>query len=298
MKQKQSSTTAEGMALVRAIESSRPEGVRICYDPIARALVPGISFTLSKLVIDSGIYEQFFATGAIEFIAARERYIDDFLKASLSEGLDQVVILGAGFDTRAFRMAGIEKTQVFEIDHPATQAEKLKRLKKVINPLPDHVTFIPVDFNTQSLGERLLASGYNEQGKTLFIWQGVTMYLTAEGVDRTLGFIASHSGPGSAVIFDYFFNEFLRDTSRPDVKRIRRIVQVIGEEHLFGIDEGQLEPFLTQRGFRDVRNADAEELKQLYFTGPNARREVATGAAIASARVDKAGLIDKMAMDD
>jgi len=289
MKQNQSSTTAEGMVLVRAIESSRPEGERICYDPIARALVPGISFTLSKLVIDSGLYERFFAAGAIEFITARERYVDDFLKACLDEGLDQVVILGAGFDTRAYRIAGIEKTRVFEIDHPATQAEKLKRLKKVIDPLPDHVTFIPVDFNTQTPAERLLASSYNEQGKTLFIWQGVTMYLTAEGVDGTLAFITSHSGPGSAVIFDYFYNEFLRDTSRPEVKRIRRIVQVIGEEHLFGIDESQLEPFLTRRGFRDVRNADAEELKRLYFTGPNARRVVATGAAIASARVNKAG---------
>lgn len=199
-----------------------------------------------------------------------------------------MAILGAGFDTRAYRIPGIEKTQVLEVDHPATQEVKLKRLKKVIDPLPDHVTFIPIDFNTQTLGERLLASGYDEQGKTLFIWQGVTMYLTAEGVDRTMAFIAQHSGPGSTVIFDYFFNEFLRDTSRPEVKRLRQTMQVIGEEHVFGIDEGQLEPFLTQRGFCDVHNADAEELKRLYFTGPNAGRPIAQGAAIASARVNNA----------
>src|SRR5215207_5738883 len=153
MKQERSSTTAEGMALVRAIEASRPEGKRICYDPVARALVNGIKVALSKLVIDSGVYDRFFAPGggAIEFITARERYIDDFLKTCLSEGLDQVVILGAGFD----------KTQVFEVDHPATQEVKLQRLKKVINPLPDHVTFIPVDFNTHTLTERLLASSYD-----------------------------------------------------------------------------------------------------------------------------------------
>jgi hypothetical protein len=102
MKQKQSSTTAEGMALVRAIEASRPPDKRICYDPIARALVNPISVFLSKLVIDSGIYDRLFApgVGAIEFITARERYIDDFLKARLSEGLDQVVILGAGHGPR------------------------------------------------------------------------------------------------------------------------------------------------------------------------------------------------------
>jgi methyltransferase (TIGR00027 family) len=109
-------------------------------------------------------------------------------------------------------------------------------LKKVINPLPDHVTFIPVDFNTQTLGERLLTSGYNERGKTLFIWQGVTMYLTPEGVDSTLAFIANHSGPGSVVIFDYFYNETLYD-----MKTVRRITRVIGERLIFGIDEGQIE---------------------------------------------------------
>jgi len=156
-------------------------------------------------------------------------------------------------------------------------------LKKVIDPLPDHVAFIPVDFNTQTLGERLFTNGYNEQGKTLFIWQGVTMYLTVEGVDSTLAFITQHSGPGSAVIFDYFSNETLRA-----MKTERRITRAIGERLIFGIDQGQLEPFLTRRGFYDVHNADVEELKRLYFTGPNAGRVIANGAAIASARVRKA----------
>jgi methyltransferase (TIGR00027 family) len=281
MKQQQSSSTAEGMALVRAIEASRPEGKRICYDPIARSLINGFSYTMSKLVIDSGLYTRL-AGGTIEFITARERYFDDFLKACLSEGFDQVVILGAGFDTRAYRIAGIEKTRVFEVDHPAIQEAKLKRLKKVIDPLPGHVSFVPVDFNIQTLAERLIASGYNEQGKTLFIWQGVTMYLTAEGVDSTLAFIGNHSRLGSAVIFDYFTNEFLRG---PEVKKIRRLMRVIGEEHIFGIDQGQLEPFLTRRGFRDVRNADVEELKRRYFTGPNAGRMLSKGVDIASASV-------------
>ena len=271
---------------MRAIEASRPPEKRVCYDPIARALVNPILVFLSKLVIDYGIYDRFFAPGmgAIEFITARERYIDDFLKACLSEGLDQVVILGAGFDTRAYRIAGIEQTRVFEVDHPATQEVKLQRLKKVTDPLPDHVTFIPVDFNTHTLAERLLASSYDEQGKTLFIWQGVTMYLTPEGIDSTLAFITIHSGPGSAVVFDYFYNETLRDMK---METARRITRAIGEGLIFGIDEGQIEPFLTRRGFRDTRNADAEELTRLYFTGPNAGRVIGTGVAIASARVDK-----------
>jgi methyltransferase (TIGR00027 family) len=273
--------------MMRALEAQKPENERICYDPYAQTLIPkSILNSLFKLIIDSSLYDRM-APGAKAFIVGRERYIDDFLKASLAEGLDQVVILGAGFDTRAYRIAGIEKTRVFEIDHPATQEVKLERLKKVIDPLPDYITFIPVDFNTQRLGERLLESGYNEQSKTLFIWQGVTYFLTTEGVDTTLAFIANHSGPGSAVIFDYFYNETLHDTHRADVKAMQRTAQLVGEAYMFGVDQGQIESFLTQRGYRDIRNTDLEDIKKLYFTGPNAGRVMATGIAIVSASVNK-----------
>lgn len=283
MNRKQSSTTAEGMALMRAIETSRPEGERICYDPIARSLVSGIKFFFSKLTIDSGLYA-YFNPGTIEFIITRERYIDDFLRTGLRDGFYQVVILGAGFDTRPYRIAGIEKTRVFEVDHPSTQAEKLKRLNKVIDPLPGHVTFVPVDFNTQALAERLFASGYNAQVKTMFIWQGVTMYLTREGVDSTLAFIANHSGADSTVIFDYFYNETLYNLK---MKTTRWILRLIGERMIFGIDEGQIGSFLTRRGFCDIGNADAEVLKRRYLTGSNAGRAISKGIAIASARVSR-----------
>lgn len=287
MNNKQSSGTAAGVALLRAIEAQKPEAQRICYDPYARALIPGgISYSLSKLVINSGLYDRM-APGATSFVVGRERYIDDFLKSCLAEGLDQVVILGAGFDTRAYRIAGIEQAHVFEVDHPATQQVKLKRLKKVIDPLPDHVTFVAVDFETQTLAERLPANGYDEQGKTLFIWQGVVYFLTTEGVDSTLAFIANHSGLGSTVIFDYFYNEVLRDTHRNDVKMMRRAARMTGEEYMFGIDEGQVEPFLTQRGFHDVRNVPIENLRPMYFIGPNAKRVIPTGLAIVSAKVNK-----------
>ncbi|MCX6047861.1 MAG: SAM-dependent methyltransferase, partial [Chloroflexi bacterium] len=87
-------------------------------------------------------------------------------------------------------------------------------------------------------------------------------------------------------IFDYYYNELLRDTSRSEVKMMMRTARVTGEHYLFGIDQGQIEPFLTQRGFHDVRNAEAPDFKRLYFTGPNANRVLPDGIAIASARVD------------
>lgn len=277
---------------MRAIESQKPEAERICFDPYARPLVNilmnKVAVTLSSWIISSSLYGRL-APGAVEFIIARERYIDNYLKTCLKEGLDQVVILGAGFDTRAYRIAGIEKTHVFEIDHPATQTEKLASLKQVIHPLPDYVTFVPVDFDTQSLAERLLANGYNEQGKTLFIWQGVTYFLTAQGVDNTLAFIAKHSGAGSSVIFDYFYSETLSDTKHGYGKAMRRAAKLSGEDYMFGVDKGQIEAFLTQRGFRDVQSVELPELKPRYFTGKNAKRSLPEGIAIASAVVNKVG---------
>jgi len=285
MKKEKPSLSAAGVAGFRAIEAQKPESERIVYDPYAYVFVPGgIGWPISKWIIESGLYERM-APGAAAFILLRERSIDDFLNAQLAGGLQQVILLGAGYDTRAYRIAGIEKTRVFEVDQAATQARKIEQLKKVVNPIPSFVHFLPVDFNSQELGERLQSAGYDEHAKTLFIWQGVTYFLTRDGVDRTLAFIAEHSGDGSTVIFDYMYNEIFQDESRNDVKALRRSARISGEEYLFGIDRGQIGTFLKQRGFDDVQNATLEDLKQKYFTGVNAGRVVPTGIAIASARV-------------
>ena len=283
---KQPSGTAAGVAMLRSIEAERPASERICNDPYASAMADkGIGPFLSKLIVQCGLYDRL-SPGAMSFVIGRERYIDDYLVAGLRDGLDQVVLLGAGFDTRAYRIPGIEKTRVFEIDQAATQELKLKRLKKIIDPLPNHVTFVPVDFNTQTLCDSLLANGYKERDKTLFIWQGVTYFLSAQGVDATLAFIANHSGKGSSVIFDYFYNEALNDTTRIDLRMMRRAARLTGEEYLFGIDEGEVEEFLVKRGFSNVRNVTFADLKPIYFTGVNARRKMPRGLAIVSANVD------------
>ena len=275
---------------MRAIETLKPEADRIVSDPYAKALVPGgIMFSISMWIIKSGLYERI-APGAAAFIVGRERYIDDYLQACLSAGFDQIVILGAGFDTRAFRIPGIEQTRVFEIDQPATQAVKLERLKKVINPLPAHITFVPADLNTQQLDEVLRSGGYDERGKTLFIWQGVIYFLQPEGVDSTLAFIADHSRPDSAVIFDYIYSETLHDTTQGYGKILARAGKMSGEPYVFGIDRGQIMSFLAQRGFCDVIDTPIDDLKPKYFTGSNATRAIVTGhIAIASARVCRAG---------
>ena len=286
MRKNQSSLTAIGIAIVRGIESEKPEERRICYDPYASQLVSPFLYKFVRFFDKIG-YSEIKGPGVMGFLTVRERHIDEYLKACLRDGLEQLVILGAGLDARAYRFDELKKgIRVFEVDHPASQATKLEKLKQVFGSQPAHVTFVGIDFNTQSLGQRLAESGYDEGLKTLFIWQGVTQYLTPEAVDSTLAFIAECSGPGSAVIFDYMYPTLLDGTiKRGEVANMRSKRWVSNEMMTFGIPEGKVGEFLEQRGFTQVQDADAEYLHATYFTGENAKRTVAYGYAIASAVV-------------
>jgi methyltransferase (TIGR00027 family) len=190
-----------------------------------------------------------------------------------------LVILGAGYDARAYRfdLAGVN---VFEVDHPATQADKLAKLQAIFGNVPEHVTYVPVDFNTQNLEARLLESGYDPRRKTLFIWQGVSMYLTADAVDATLAFVVNCSGAGSAIVFDYLYRSVLDARQQGEIRGMRRYRFMTGEGLTFGIPKEKIEIFLMERGFRLVNDVDADDLKARYFTGKDARRAVANGYGI------------------
>lgn len=286
MRKNQSSMSALGIAIVRGIESEKPEDQRICYDPYARQFVHPLLYKFVRFFDRIG-YSEIKGPGVMGFLVARERHIDEYLKTCLANGLEQLVILGAGYDARAYRFEELKQgVKVFEVDHPASQATKLEKLDQIFGSRPVHVTFVPVDFNTQSLDQRLFEAGYDEGLKTLFIWQGVTQYLTPEAVDSTLECIAEHSGPGSAVIFDYMYPTLLDGTiQRGEVTNMRSKRWFSGEMMRFGIPEGTVTEFLEQRGFTQVHNADAKYLHGNYFKGENASRTVAYGYAIASAVV-------------
>ena len=286
MRRHQTSLTAAGIAVARAIESGKPDNERICCDPYARRFAPGWLYFLTVLFVKSG-YAERRGPGVMGFLAARERYIDDVLQDFLDKGLQQLVILGAGYDARAYRFDGLRgHVRVFEVDHPATQADKLARVQAIFGALPAHVTFVAVDFNTQTLQKRLEESGYDPTLKTLFIWQGVTMYLTEEAVKATLCFVVQQSALGSAIVFDYLYRSVLDGVQKHDeVSNMRRYRFMTGEGLTFGIEAGTVEAFLKERGFRLVRDMDAEGLRQAYFTGRNAGRKVTSGYGIVVAQV-------------
>ena len=285
MKANRASTTAEGIALARAIESQKPADERICYDPFARQFVSALYWNVFRFFVSIG-YAERRGPGTMGFLVARERYIDDYLQACLDEGLEQLVILGAGYDSRAYRFDQLKNRRVFEVDHPATQLAKIAKLERILGTLPAHVVFVPIDFETQTLERRLAESGYDNHKKTLFIWQGVTQYLTPEAVDSTLAFVANHSGQGSSIIFDYMYTSLLDGTvKRGEVNSMQRYRRLTGEGFKFGIPEGTIEAFMQRRGFCSVKNATHEDFKRAYFTGVNQKRAVAAGYAIVSATV-------------
>jgi methyltransferase (TIGR00027 family) len=287
MRKNQTSMTAIGIAILRGIESEKPENERVCYDPYARKFVNGFLYQLIRF-FDSIGYSEVKGPGVMGFLATRERHIDEFLQKNIGEGIQQLVLLGAGLDARAYRFESLKKIRVFEVDHPASQQSKKDGVKKIFGKLPSHVTYVSIDFNTETLLDRLTANGYDETLQTLFIWQGVTQYLTPQAVGETLAFIAQHSGTGSTVIFDYMYPTLLDGTiKRGEVANMRSRRWASGEMLVFGIPEGTVVEFLEQRGFTHVLDADAKYLHDTYFTGEMAKRTVAHGYAIASATVKK-----------
>jgi methyltransferase (TIGR00027 family) len=285
MRKNQSSLTAAGIALARAVESEKPADERICYDPYAREFTPAWMYHLFGFFIRTG-YAEFRGPGVIGFLMARERYIDDVLKNYLSEGLQQLVILGAGYDSRAYRFDLPERVKAFEVDHPITQVDKLKKIQRIFGKIPAHVTYVMVDFDTQTLSEGLLAAGYDPNLVSLFIWQGVTMYLTPGGVDATLAFVVNHAAPGSAIVFDYLYQAVLDGAQKQnEITNMRRYRFMTGEGLTFGIPEGTTDAFLQERGFQQVKDITTEELKEIYFTGKNANRKVVGGYGIVFGKV-------------
>ena len=264
-------------AALRTAEWLAPEDERVCHDPFAKDFLGPVfgAIAKSRLLTKTAIwFSERIAPGMVGYIAGRVRYVDDYLEARIDDGIEQLVIMGAGYDSRAYRFDELKgKVKVFEVDHPATQKVKMEKVKRIFGSLPDHVVYVPIDFENQKLDERLFESGYDKNLKTLFIWEGVTYYITPEAVDTTLAFVAKISGEGSSIIFDYVLQSVLDGTCGvAEVNRGRKAYERIGapltsEHPRFGVEEGTIEEFLSQRGFHQVENITGDHFESAYSKG-------------------------------
>jgi methyltransferase (TIGR00027 family) len=206
--------------------------------------------------------------GAYPYTIARTRHIDAVLRQELENDTRQVVILGAGYDSRAYRFHGaFPAARFFEVDFPATSERKVAKVAAVLGGLPAHVSYAPVDLTVDSLDSSLAGFGYDPGQRTLFIWEGVTMYLTASAVDDTLAFVANQSGAGSSIIFDYVFRSVVEGNSTLyGAAAAVRLVRRRGEPFRFGIEPGEVAPFLGERGLECVSALGPAELERIYLT--------------------------------
>ena len=264
----------------RAVSSLEKEASYKSDDHIALLLLP----TLFRLLLRIPFFRWIFtkrlpAKGIYEYIIARTKYIDGVFREAIACGFGQILIFGAGFDTRALRLGRGADTLVFELDAPMTQNAKIAQYTRRGLMVPPSLVFVPVDFERDSLSTRLEESGFDRNKRSLFILEGVLMYLRPESVDQTFRVIQSFAVKGSEVVFDYVYASVLRgDGVYYGERGMAESVVKVGEKWLFGIEKGGIENFLANYGLRLVDHEDSSGLEEMYFQGH--RRGALSGEAI------------------
>jgi methyltransferase (TIGR00027 family) len=285
------SKMAEGIALQRFAESRLPEDVRIFSDPYAVHFIDPVKLAWAKEHPREiqALMEDFEnkMPGWCNAIRGRIGYFGDIVQNAGGEGFSQLVLLRAGSDTRAYRIGTLQgHTRVFEIDRPATQERKIGIVKKIFGQLPDHVSFIPHDIGKGPLWPVLEAAGYSPAQKTLFLLEGLVMYLPCRDVEELLAGIAEHACAGSTVLFDFVPQSLADGTSDAEGgQNVRNGTIQIGEPILSGFNEGKVVPFLTGLGYSGVQVIPSRAYARMYFTGKRGDCKVSGLMSLAYATV-------------
>ncbi len=236
-------------------------------DYVSLLIVPSFLKGMFKFSFGRRCFVNLTAKGIYEYVIARTKYIDSEFTNTLKEGCDQVLIFGAGFDSRGIRFPDLaQNTRIFELDVPITQNAKIGRYKEKGIKTPENLIFVPIDFEKQSIAERLNESGFIKGQKCLFILEGLIMYLQPEALERTFRIIQEYAGPGSKIIFDYIYASVLRKENLyyGEQDMVRRVSKA-KEAWVFGIEKGKIKEFLAQYGFKMLDHSDSNDLEQKFF---------------------------------
>jgi len=230
--------------------------------PAAARLVVRVPF-LRKLFLN-----RLFPAGIYEYVLARTKELDAAFVEAIDARFDHIVLLGAGFDTRALRFADRNRgTRILELDVPTTLESKREVFHKKGFRLPAELVFVPINFDKEDLATALSRAGFQEGRKSLFLMEGITMYLTAQALDRTLEFVRRNAAPGSRVVFDYIYASVLRRENRFYGEReIFETVARAGEGWTFGLEDGEVKAFLAKRGFQLLAHYTPDQLQKKYLT--------------------------------
>jgi len=267
--------TAQGVAKQRLIESLAEPEERIINDPYADRFVLGasvIKFMGHRLNV---WLAQKLVPGFHEHLISRTRFIDDLVKKNSASGVEQYVILGAGYDSRAHRLELPSSLRIFEVDQPEVQARKRSKLPEELSNL-ENMTYVAVDFTHQTLTEQLINAGFDQNKSTVFTLEGVSQYITKEALSSTIKEVAALTQRASSTFFISYVSDLFDKNPEacfgkgyPNAEKRAKLIMYgsakVGEPWISFYSAEEIENVLSQHGYSVKENVTMKDLNSRYF---------------------------------
>lgn len=272
--------SASGPAAIVALEQHLPESARIITDELAPQILPfGVRasvWLIPQLIsLDRMVsWSEKRTPGVWSGFLCRKRYIDEKVAEALDGHIEALVNLGAGFDTRAYRLPALSRVPVWEIDQPKNIEAKRSRLRKVFDEVPAHVTMVSIDFESEVLADVLASHGYAGGMRTFFIWEAVTQYVAEVGIRKTLDFLAK-TPAGSRLAFTYVRKDFIDGEVLYGQEYLYKRMVLKDKSWIFGMHPEDVGDFLSGYGWCVLEHLGYEELAERYVK-PTGRRLLST----------------------
>lgn len=283
MHAKRPSQTSAMVAMLRALAHDGVTTAHAFRDPVAEQLLPrrwSVALALARRAMRRAAPAVRHRVALqIDPVPLRALEIDAELCDAVAAGCRQVVLLGAGLDARAYRLAALETTTVFEVDHPQTQDDKRRRTSR-LHPLAERLVHVPVDFERDDLADRLRLAGHRADVPTAWVWEGVVMYLTDAALRASLRAISSLCAPGSVLVLHYHEP----DTTGPEFHGQRLLLSLWREPQIGRRTRTTVADELRAAGLAVVRDSGHDEWATRFGAGP-AASGLARVSRIALARV-------------
>lgn len=267
----ETSRTAEFTCLARCLSYLEKRPQYRSDDYISYIIMNSLIKLFIRLPIIRRLFISKLPPGMYEYVIARTKYIDEAVKAALQDGAEQILILGAGFDSRGIRFHDMaNNAKIFELDAPVTQNAKIERYKKMRIGIPGNLVFIPIDFDKQSIPYKLSECGFERGKKCLIIMEGLTMYLQPESIDSLFKIVSDFTGKESKIVFDFIYSSVLdhKNLYRGE-KKLVELVSKSDEGFCFGLEKENIPQFLSKYGFEISDISDSSALENKYFKDKN-----------------------------